>query len=90
MKCKARAARNRDQINDRDQDKANANDRDQDKARADRDAGRRQTVRGFVAETNAWLVQRNVSIEDVARVITEESGIEALKQFSLKLRAAHA
>ena len=35
-----------------------------------------RAFRAFVAETNAWLVQRNVSIEDVARVITEESGIE--------------
>ena len=30
----------------------------------------------FVAETNAWLVERNVSIEDVERVVTERRGFE--------------
>jgi hypothetical protein len=35
-----------------------------------------RAFRAFVAETNAWLAERNVSIEDVARVITDESGFE--------------
>jgi hypothetical protein len=30
----------------------------------------------FVTETNAWLAQRNVSVEDVERVITEPRGFE--------------
>ncbi len=30
----------------------------------------------FIAETNHWLAQRNVSIEDVERVVTDQRGFE--------------
>jgi hypothetical protein len=35
-----------------------------------------QAFRAFVAETSAWLVQRNVSVEDVERVVLEDRGFE--------------
>ncbi|MEA2248803.1 MAG: hypothetical protein QOH46_3332 [Solirubrobacteraceae bacterium] len=35
-----------------------------------------QAFRAFVAETSAWLVRRNVSVEDVQRVILPGRGIE--------------
>ena len=35
-----------------------------------------RAFRAFVAETNAWLAERNASIDDVARVVTDESGFE--------------
>jgi hypothetical protein len=36
----------------------------------------RRPFEAYVAGTNAWLRQRNVSVEDVIRVITEERGFE--------------
>ncbi len=41
--------------------------------------GRIRGVRAFeefVSETNAWLAQRNVSVEDVEKVVTERGGLE--------------
>jgi SnoaL-like domain len=35
-----------------------------------------RAFKAFVAETNAWLARRNVSVEDVERVITEPRGFE--------------
>jgi hypothetical protein len=35
-----------------------------------------QAFAAFVAETSAWLVRRNVSVEDVQRVILEGRGVE--------------
>ena len=36
----------------------------------------KRAFRAFVTETNAWLVRRNVSVEDVEHVVTEPSGFE--------------
>jgi SnoaL-like domain len=53
-----------------------------------------RAFRAFVAETDAWLVERNVSIEDVSRVITEPRGCEEviveLDGESRRVRLPHA
>jgi hypothetical protein len=38
----------------------------------------RRAFETYVAETNAWLRERNIAVEDVARVVTEPRGFEEL------------